>query len=79
MRDSTAGDAGVRAGRVQSIGSYPPDFRPTDTRPLDTSRRSYTYRPMGNRRMPRDKGTASLGRDETSLGRNETSFSDKSQ
>jgi hypothetical protein len=30
------------AGELQSIGSYPPDFRPTDTRPLDTSRRSYT-------------------------------------
>jgi len=44
VRDSTAGDAGVRAGRVQSIGSYPPDFRPTDTRPLDTSRRSHTCR-----------------------------------
>ena len=36
------------AGELQSIGSYPPDFRPTDTRPLDTSRRSYTCRQWGH-------------------------------
>jgi hypothetical protein len=37
------------AGELQSIGSYPPDFRPTDTRPPDTSRPSYTCRRWGAR------------------------------